>query len=83
MENIVEKSEIAHFEQFHFFQQYFPKAFFFNMLKRVYNHGGQGYAFQYLHTLTAASFYRLQWIENAFQFWPAIKGITDAISAFK
>ena len=32
-ENIVEKGEIAHFEQFHFFPQCFPKVFFFNVLK--------------------------------------------------
>ena len=36
MENIVEKGEIAHFEQFHLFPQCFPKAVFFNVLKRVY-----------------------------------------------
>ena len=33
IENRVEKSEIAHFEQFHLFRQCFPKAFFFNVLK--------------------------------------------------
>ena len=33
MENIVEKGEIAHFEQFHLFPQCFPKAFFFNVFK--------------------------------------------------
>ena len=32
----MEKGEIAHFEQFHLFSQCFPKAFFFNVLKRVY-----------------------------------------------
>ena len=31
IENIVEKGEIAHFEQFHLFLQCFPKAFFFNV----------------------------------------------------
>ena len=31
IENIVETGEIAHFEQFHFFPQYFPMAFFFYM----------------------------------------------------
>ena len=36
MENVVEKDEIAHYEQFHLFPQYFLKAFFFNALKRVY-----------------------------------------------
>ena len=36
MENIVEKGEITHFEQFHLFPQCFPKAFFFNVLKWVY-----------------------------------------------
>ena len=36
MENIVEKGEIAHFEQFHLLPQCFPKDFFFNVLKRVY-----------------------------------------------
>ena len=36
MENIVEKGEIAHFEQFHLFPQCFPKAFFFDALKWVY-----------------------------------------------
>ena len=36
LENIVEKGEIANFEQFHLFPQCFPKAFFFNVLKRVY-----------------------------------------------
>ena len=36
IENIVEKGEIAHFEQFHLFPQCFPKAFFFNVLKWVY-----------------------------------------------
>ena len=35
MENIVEKGEIAHFEQFHLFPQCFPKAFFFSVLKPV------------------------------------------------
>ena len=33
IENIVEKGEIAHFEQFHLFPQCFPKAFFFIVLK--------------------------------------------------
>ena len=32
----MEKGEIAHSEQFHLFPQCFPKAFFFNVLKRVY-----------------------------------------------
>ena len=36
MENIVEKREIAHFEQFHLFPQCFLKAFFFNVLKLVH-----------------------------------------------
>ena len=36
MGNIVEKDEIAHFEQFHLLSQCFPKAFFFNDLKCVY-----------------------------------------------
>ena len=36
MENIVGKGETAHFEQFYLFPQCFPKAFFFNVLKRVY-----------------------------------------------
>ena len=36
MENIVAKGEIAHLEQFHLVPQCFQKAFFFNMLKRVY-----------------------------------------------
>ena len=36
IENIVEKGEIAHFEQFHLFQQCFPKVFFFNVLRGVY-----------------------------------------------
>ena len=36
MENIVVEGEIAHFEQFHLFPQCFPKAFFFNVLKRVH-----------------------------------------------
>ena len=36
IENIMEKGEIAHFEQFHLFPQCFPKAFFFNALKCVY-----------------------------------------------
>ena len=35
-ENIVEKGEIAHFEQFHLFQQSFLIAFFFNLSKWVY-----------------------------------------------
>ena len=34
IENIVEKGEIAHFEQFHLFPQSFPKVF--NVLKWVY-----------------------------------------------
>ena len=34
-ENTVEKGEIAQFEQFQRFQECFPKAFFFNVLKRV------------------------------------------------
>ena len=29
MENIVEKGEIAHFEQFHLFPHCFPNVFFF------------------------------------------------------
>ena len=33
VENIVEKGEIAHFEQFHLFPQCSPKAFFLNVLK--------------------------------------------------
>ena len=33
IENIVEKGEIAHFEQFHLFPQCFPKAFSFSVLK--------------------------------------------------
>ena len=33
MENIVEKGEIAHFEQFHLFSQCFPEAFFFYVLQ--------------------------------------------------
>ena len=33
LKNIVEKGEIAHFEQFHLFPQCFPKGFFFNVLK--------------------------------------------------
>ena len=36
IETIVEKGEIAHFEQFHLFPQCFPKAFFFYVLKLVY-----------------------------------------------
>ena len=32
----MEKGEIAHFEQFHRFQQGFPKAFFFSVLIWVY-----------------------------------------------
>ena len=36
IENIVEKGEIAHFEQFHLFLQCLLKAFFFNVLKWVY-----------------------------------------------
>ena len=36
IENIVEKGEIAHFEQFHPFPQCFPKALFFNVLKWVH-----------------------------------------------
>ena len=34
--NIVEKGEIAHFEQFHLFPKCFPKLFFFSVLKWVY-----------------------------------------------
>ena len=34
--NIVEKGEIAHFEQFHLFPQCFPKGFLFNVLKLVH-----------------------------------------------
>ena len=33
IENIAEKGEIAHFEQFHLFPQCFPTAVFFNTLK--------------------------------------------------
>ena len=33
IENIVEKGEIAHFEQFHIFSQCFPRAFSLNELK--------------------------------------------------
>ena len=33
IENIVEKGEIAHFEQFHLFPQCFPKAFFLHVSK--------------------------------------------------
>ena len=32
-ENIVEKGEIAHFEQFHLLPQCFPKSVFFHVLK--------------------------------------------------
>ena len=35
IENIEEKGEIAHFEQFHVFPQCFPTAFFFHVLKWV------------------------------------------------
>ena len=36
-ENIVEKGEIAHFEQFHLLPQCFPNVFFsFNVLERVF-----------------------------------------------
>ena len=35
-ENVVAKSEIAHFEQFQLFPQCFPKAFSLNVLKWVY-----------------------------------------------
>ena len=40
MENIVEKDEIAHFEQFHLFPQHLPIAVFFSVLK----YGGRGKA---------------------------------------
>ena len=33
IENIVEKGEIAHFEQFHLFPKSFSKVFFFNVLQ--------------------------------------------------
>ena len=33
IETIMEKGEIAHFEQFHIFPQCFPEAFFFTVLK--------------------------------------------------
>ena len=36
IKNIVEKGEIAQFEQFHLFPQSLPKAFFFIVLKQVY-----------------------------------------------
>ena len=36
IENIVEKGEIAHFEQFHLLPQCFPKVYFFDVLKWVY-----------------------------------------------
>ena len=36
IENIMEKGEIPHFEQFHLFPQCFPKALFFIVLKCVY-----------------------------------------------
>ena len=36
IENIVEKGEIAHFEQFHLFPQCFPNTFISNALKWVY-----------------------------------------------
>ena len=36
IENIVEKGEIAHFEQFRLFPQCFPKAFFSSMYKNEY-----------------------------------------------
>ena len=35
----MEKGEIAQNEQFHHFPQCFPKAFLFNLLKRVYMEG--------------------------------------------
>ena len=38
-ENIVEKGEIAHFEQFHLFLQCFSKGFFFNVLKYIWRKG--------------------------------------------
>ena len=31
IENIVEKGEIAHFEQFHLFPQCFPETFFYSV----------------------------------------------------
>ena len=36
---MVDKGEIAHFEQFHLFPQCFPKAIFFSVVKRVYMEG--------------------------------------------
>ena len=41
MEDIVEKGEIAHFEQFHLFPQCFPKDFFFHCV-RMSIYGGKG-----------------------------------------
>ena len=38
IENILEKGEIAHFEQFHLFPQFFP--YFFIVLKWVYMEEG-------------------------------------------
>ena len=32
----MENGEIAHFEQFHFFPQCFPKAFFIDVLRGLY-----------------------------------------------
>ena len=32
----MEKCEIAHFEHYHLFQQYFPTAFLFDVLKQVH-----------------------------------------------
>ena len=39
MERIVEKGEIAHFEQFYLFPQCFHKAFLFKVLKCAYTEG--------------------------------------------
>ena len=41
MENIVEKGEIAHFEQFHPFPKCFPTAFFLQCVK-LSIYGGKG-----------------------------------------
>ena len=42
IENIVNKGEIAHFEQFHLFPQYFPRGLFLHCIKLMSIYQGKG-----------------------------------------
>ena len=64
----MEKGEIAHFEQFHLFPQCFSKAFFFNVLKRVYMGKGFKQLCGYELTICYSSFFCLLTLSQTTNF---------------